>query len=183
MKRKKEITELLFDIKKEIPYFNKEELIEYTKYAIPNIYNILKNEETQEIKIKCDKKLIEKMLQNKTKYRISKYMDHLSVQYIDLFDYIKKDNEILIQIYVSIYFYDDARNNKGSKYNEDKYWNDGWIVTYRNKVKYTNYNCTNCGAIMEYNKTEDIFECKYCGNKSYNQFNTSWEIVDIEIEK
>ena len=36
---------------------------------------------------------------------------------------------------------------------------------------------------MEYNKTEDIFECKYCGNKSFNHFDTSWEIVDIEIEK
>lgn len=183
MKRKKELTELLFDIKKEIPYFNKEELLEYTKYAIPNIYNILKNEQTQEIKIKCDKKIIEKMLQNKTKYRISKYMDHISIQYVDLYDYIKKDNEMFMQIYISIYFYDNAQNNKGCKYIEDKYWNDGWIVTYKNTTKQENYNCTNCGAIMEYNKTEDIFECKYCGNKSYNQFNTSWEIVDIEIEK
>lgn len=183
MRRKKEITELLFEIKKEIPYFNKEELLEYTKYAIPNLYNILKNGNLQEIKIKCDKKLIEKIIQNKSKYRISKNMDQISIQYVDLFNYIKKNNEIFVQVYISIYFYDDAKNNNGSKDIWDKYWNDGWIITYKNTVNNRNYNCENCGAIMEYNKTEDIFECKYCGNKSFNHFDTSWEIVDIEIEK
>lgn len=181
MKRKREITEIILDIRSVIPGFNKEELLQYTKWAIPKLYNSLKNEE--ELEVKCKPELINKLNKESIKYRINKNMDHISVQYIELFDNIRKDNEMYIQVYLSIYFYDDVENNIGSNLVNDRYWNDIWIVTYKESINtgIKNSNCINCGAIMEYNQLKDTFECKYCGNIVNNNSDSKWEIVDIEL--
>lgn len=181
MKRKRELEEIILDIRNEIPGFNKEELIEYTECAIPALYNSLKNEE--KIKVKCNPKLVNKLNKEKAKYRINKNIDKISVQYIELFDSIKKDNEIYIQLYLSIYFCDNTRNNLNYDSVNDRYWNDIWIVTYKESAKRDkiNSNCSNCGAIMKYNQAKDIFKCEYCGNIIHNNYESNWEIDDIEI--
>jgi len=181
MKRRRELTEVILDIRNEIPGFNKEELLEYTEWAIPKLYNSLKNGE--DLEVKCKPELINKLDKEKTKYRINKSMDHINVQYVELFDSIKKDNEMYIQVYLSVYFYDNVENNIGNNSTNDKYWNDIWIVTYREGVKSDrrNSNCDNCGAIMEYNQVRDTFECEYCGNIIHNNSDSKWEIVDIEL--
>lgn len=96
---------------------------------------------------------------------------------------MKKDDEIYIQVYSSIYFYDDVGNNVENYSVSDKYWNDIWIVTFRESsgLNKKNSNCVNCGAIMEYNKVRDIFKCEYCGNIIQNKSDSKWEIVDIEL--
>lgn len=181
MKRRKELIEVILDIRNEIPGFDKEELLQYTEWAIPRLYNSLKSEE--ELEVKCNPELINKLHKERVKYRINKSMDHISIQYVELFDNIKKDNEMYIQVYLSIYFYDDVENNAGNNDINDKYWNDIWIVTYRetNKSGRQNSNCVNCGAVMEYNQVRDIFECEYCGNMIHNNSDSKWEIVDIEL--
>ena len=160
MKRRRELAEVIFDIRNEIPGFNKEDLV-----------------------VKCKSELINKLNKESAKYRINKDIDHISIQYVELFDSIKKDNEMYIQFYLSIYFYDDVDNNIGNYSMNDKYWNDIWIVTYRECVKSEGKksNCDNCGATMKYNQLRDTFECEYCGNVIHNNSNSKWEIVDIEL--
>ena len=106
----------------------------------------------------------------------------MNIQYTQLYDFIKKDNEIYIQVYASVYFYDNTNNNFYFDDAKDKYWNDIWIITYKETGDVgNNCNCTNCGAVMEYNKFKDLFECQYCGNVVDNRLNKNWEIVDIEL--
>lgn len=179
--KRREVTEVIFEIRNEIPGFNKEELLEYTEWAIQKLYNSLKNEE--EIEVKCKPELINKLNEEKVKYRINKSMDRISVQYVELFDNIKKNNEMYIQVYLSIYFYDDVDNNIENNSVNDKYWNDIWIVTFRESLKLNkkNSNCANCNAVMEYNQARNTFECEYCGNIIHNNSDSKWEIVDIEL--
>lgn len=182
MERKRDITEVLFEIKNGIPGFNKEELLEYIEWAIPKLYNSLANEIEPEVK--CTPELINKLRNQSSKYRITKDIDSISVQYSELFDNIKKDDETLIILYLSIYFYDKTENNVGNINNKnDRYWNDIWIVTCKknNTLNKNNSNCINCGAVMEYDKAKDVFECKYCGNIINNRNDSNWEIVDIEL--
>lgn len=179
--RKREIIEVLWEIKNEIPGFNKEELFEYTKWAIPKLYNSLKNKE--KIEIKCKPELIEKLNKEKDKYRINNNIDHISVQYVELYESIKGEDKIYVQVYLSIYFYDKVQNNLYDNSIKDKYWNDIWIATFIETVKSNrkNCNCVNCNAVMKYNKLKDIFECEYCGNVMDNKTDSKWEIVDIEL--
>lgn len=181
MKKRKEETEVFFEIKNDIPEFNREELLEYTKWGIPQLYIALKNK--REIKLK--KELINKLLKEKNKYRINDNIDHICIQYTQLFDYIKKHNETYIQVYASVYFFDNVENNiTYNLFENDKYWNDIWIITYKQKTesKLKKYNnCYNCGAIMKYDNIKKIVECEYCGNIVYDNLNINWEIEDIEI--
>ena len=181
MKRRKEVAEILWNLGREIPGFKSEDLLQYTEWAIPKLYNSLKNKERLEVK--CTSELINKLNEQSLKYRITENMDHISVQFVELFDNIKKDNEIYIQVYVSIYFYDKVKNNIDDESKNDKYWNDIWIVTYREGIesKRNNSNCANCGAIMKYNQMSNIFECEYCGNIIHDKFNSKREIIDIEL--
>lgn len=182
MKRRKEHKELVLDIKNAIPGFNEDEVLQYTKWAIPKLYNSLKNDE--KIEIRCNPELLNKLDKEKAKYRINKNMDHISVQFAELFDNFKKDDEMYLQIYLSIYFYDNVKNNDGNNSINDNYWNDIWIITYRESTKSDKINskCANCGAVMKYNQLRNIFECEYCGNIILNDDKLNWEIVDIELE-
>lgn len=181
MKKRKEETEIFFEIKKDVPEFDREELLEYTKWGIPQLYNALKNKQ----EIQCKEELKNKLLKEKNKFKINENMDHINIQYMKLFDYIKKDNEAYIQIYASVYFFDNVKNNKEYNFVEkNKYWNDIWIITYKQKKesKLKNSNkCNNCGAIMKYDNIKKIVECEYCGNIVYDNFYLNWEIEDIEL--
>lgn len=181
--KRREPVEVMLEIKNEMPWFDKEELLEYAKWSVQKLYNSLKNEE--KLVIKCKPELINKLNKQRDKYRINEDIDHISIQYVELFDNIKKENEIYIQVYLSIYFYDDVQNNVDKYIINDKYWNDIWIVTYKecSKLHRKDSNCVNCGAVMQYNQLRDILECKYCGNIINNKFDSKWEIVDIELEK
>ena len=180
MKQRREVTEICKELESEILGFNREELLKYTKWAIPKLYNSLKNNE--KLEIKCTPELINKIKKEKIKYRIDKRIDQINIQYVELYDDIKKDDGIYIQVYLSIFFYDNVKNNFGDNYTNDRYWNDIWIVTYKESVVKKNSNCANCGAIMQYNQLKDSFECKYCGNIIQNKSDSNWEIVEIELE-
>lgn len=181
MKKRKESTEVLWNIRKEIPGFNKIELLEYLEWAIPRLYHSLVNKTEPEVK--CAHELINKLYSRSLQYRITKDIDHVTVQYAELFDSAKKENEMYIQVYLSIYFYDKVENNINNKSTGDKYWNDIWIVTCKenNESVKESSNCVNCGAVMKYIPARDIFECEYCGNIIHRKTNLSWEIVDIEL--
>lgn len=178
--RKRELNEILLDIRNEIPDFNREELLDYTKWIVPRLYNSLKNQE--ELNIKCDSGLIDRLNEQKLRYRITKDMDRISIQYAEIYDNVKKDDQMHIQVYLSVYFFDDVKNNKDRDSISDKYWNDIWVVTYKKDIMHeiANSNCKNCGAIMKYNKRENLFQCEYCGNVIHKS-DSKWEMVDIEV--
>lgn len=170
--------EILFKIKSDFPDFNKEELLEYTKWSIIALYNNLKDENITNLNYKKD--LISKLIQDKHKFRITNNIDNISVQYTELFDYIKKDNKKYIKVYCSVYFYDNTGNNSSIKHSSNKYWNDIWIVTYIDSTKTDNSKCTNCGANIKYNQFTQVYECEYCGNTVYDTFVRNWELIDID---
>lgn len=66
MKRRREPTEIILDIRKEIPGFNKKELLDYTEWAIQKLYNSLKNGE--DLEVKCKPELINKLNKEKAIY-------------------------------------------------------------------------------------------------------------------
>ena len=182
---RRELAEILVDIRKEIPGFKKEELIEYTKWAIPKLYDELRdNVNLEQMKVKCNNQLIDKIIQEKVRYRISKNIDNISMQYIELYDTVKKDEDLLIKVYVSIYFYDNVSNNLEWQFAQDRHVNDIWVVTFKGKSseRFEDGNCDNCGAVMEYNETKSIYNCAYCGNVVTTQrLYRDWEIADIEV--
>lgn len=178
---KRESSEILHDIKVEIPEFEKDELLEYTKWAIPSLYESLRDNE--KIVLNCNNEVINKINSEKESYRVTKNIDKVTVQYADLFDYLNINSEKYIKVYISLYFYDDVNNNIDKDCEKDKYWNDTWIITYKingGKTK-DNCNCSNCGSVMKYNLQSNIFECEYCGNVIHINSNLKWEIVDIQV--
>ena len=56
---KRESSEILHDIKVEIPEFEKDELLEYTKWAIPSLYESLRDNE--KIVLNCNNEVINKI--------------------------------------------------------------------------------------------------------------------------
>jgi len=184
MKGKKDVTEIILEIKNKNPFFNREDFLDYTKSIIPILYNDLKNGNSVKTKNRCKEDIIYKLLQNKSKYRIITDMDHISIQYAELFDYLEENDEIYVKVYISVHFYDNVKNNKIDNRMVDGFWNDIWIITYKNLEKNYNINnlkCQNCGAIMKYSLIKKILECNYCGNELYYRPNMNWEIVDIEV--
>lgn len=183
MIQRRELTEILFEIQSEMPYFSREKLLEYLKWAVPKLYDSLKNSQTS--KIKCSLSLLDKINKEKNKYRIDSNIDFIKIHYAEIYNYIKDMNDNYIQVYLSVYFYDDVKNNTNLNYENDKYWNDIWIVTLKEdsiNKKTNNSNCINCGAPMKYNQIRDVFECEYCRNIVYNTANANWEIIDIDVE-
>lgn len=186
MRGKKDVTEIILDIKNKNPFFEREEILDYTKFTIPILYNDLKKGNIEKIKIRCKEEVIYKILQKRTRYRITKDMDHISIQYAELFDYIEENGEMYVKVYLSIHFFDNVKNNTTGDKMVDGYWNDIWIITYKNLEKNYDINackCENCGAMMKYSLIKKILECKYCGNKLYYRPNMNWEIVDIEVKE
>ena len=139
---KERANEILLKIKNDFPGFNKDEILEFTKESVLNLYNELKNENFKDLNY--EKNLIDKIIKEKNKFRISKDIDHISVQYVELFDYIKQENKNYIKIYCSIYFYDNTENNLYGNHTNNTYWNDIWIITLTNgKPEYRNC-CSKC---------------------------------------
>lgn len=163
---------------------NVKELLNYTEWAIETLYDDLKNDRQYKNKIKCQNQVIEKMLNNKKKYRMTDDIDRMNIQYVGLKSSSEKGEEKYIQIKLSVYFYDNTKNNNIYEEIPHKYWNDIWIVTYKNinSENRENSNCENCGATMKYNIKNKIYKCEYCGN-IYVGENINWEICDIEVKK
>lgn len=176
--------EIWFKIKNDMPKLNRQTLYDYTKFAVYSIYSSLAKDE--EVKINCSKELIEKLKDNKKSYRISSNIDEVNIQFIDLYDYVSTEKEKFIKVYISVYFYDNRENNTIIS-QDQKYWNDIWIVTYRgngNIEKKTITRCQNCGAVMNYNKNTNIYKCEYCNNTiRYDSAEEALEISDIEVKE
>ena len=187
MDNKMKAFKMLIDIKKQIPNFEREELLEYTKMVIPVLYEEIKAADDKEnITIKCNEEIIDKLIKNKDIYRINNKMDRVNVQYAELYDYMKKEKEIYLIVYASVYFYDDVDNNMNNVLGRDRHWNEIWIITYRDKQLSENRegNCKNCGAPMQYDELKKVFKCDYCGNVvKAKKWVRDWEIVDIEVKK
>lgn len=139
---KERANEILLKIKNDFPGFNKDEILEFTKESVLNLYNELKNENTKNLNY--EKNLIDKLIKEKNKFRISKNIDHISVQYVELFDYIKQENKNYIKIYCSIYFYDNTENNLYGNRTNNRYWNDIWIITFTNGKQENKNSCSKC---------------------------------------
>lgn len=172
---------ILMRMKTEIPNFDDEELLEYTKIIIQNLHSFFCNGKLEKLNRYCSDALINKVLQNKEKYRITKNMDNVRVGYARLYGYVNKENKYYIKVYSSVFFYDDVDNNYENEDNYDKYWNDIWVVTYEGIGAKDNLNkCPTCGASMEYNLSKHMFTCNYCRNSLYySQIN--WKLVDIDV--
>ena len=174
-----EKNKLLAEIWAEMPNFDEDQLLEYTKIVIPNIHKFLSQENLSKASKYCSQKLIEKILSNKNTYRISKNMDNVVVQYARLDGYSTINNKLYIKMYTSVFFYDDVDNNINNEEGFDKYWNDIWIITYElNDNPKAISTCSSCGATMEYNRYKHLFTCNYCKN-SVHYSQTNWEMVDI----
>ena len=172
--------DLLLKIKRDMPNFDREEILEFTKIIIPNIHYFFSNGKEDKLNKYCTDNVIRKVLENKQAYRISKDIDNVRVGYERLEDYKNENNKMYIKVYSSVFFYDEASNNENNWTSCDKYWNDIWVVTYEDKFEKEIINkCPNCGAFMEYNKSKHMFTCNYCKNDLYySQIN--WRIVDID---
>ena len=183
MEKRRESNEILKDIKVYNPWFKKEDMLEFVKWDITNLYNLIKNSSEG---INCREEVLEKIIKDKKRFRITNDIDHISVQYVELYDYIRKDNKDYIKIYVSAYFYDNVDNNIIMDLMNDKYFNDIWIVTYMNNQVEINEDCkcNACGATMKHDNRQNILKCEYCGNTEYfTRDNGNWELVDIEVRK
>ena len=175
--------ESILRIKEEIPNFNEQELLEYTKIVIPNIHTFASHEKWDRVKRYCSDELIGKIQNNKEVYRISNNMDIVRVGYARVEGFSIEESKLLLKVYSSVFFYDDVDNNDDNDGNFDKYWNDIWVVTYEGKENIANMNkCQNCGASMDYNTSKHMFTCNYCRNSLYySQIN--WKIVDVNVNK
>ena len=112
--------------------FNEKDFLEFVKNDINFIYTYLKNsiindndfnydendanisEEAAKqyediLKKKYDDEILIRLLANKKKYRLLKRIDSLSIQHVRIYSYDQATDEIKIGL--SMYFYDDLRNN------------------------------------------------------------------------
>lgn len=177
----KEREDLFLQIKRDFPNFEEQELLEFSRIIIPNIHFFFSHERNEKLSKYCSKQLIQKVLQDRVKYRITRDIDNTRVGYARIQEYIKENNKCYIKVYTSVFFYDEAANNIENSDSYDKYWNDIWTITYKgNFDKEITNKCPTCGASMEYNHSKHMFTCNYCRNSLYySQIN--WQIVDIEV--
>ncbi|MBE5820050.1 MAG: hypothetical protein E7310_04495 [Clostridiales bacterium] len=179
--------DILEKIKQQNFQFDMDDFLEYVKFSINRIYNNIYHNKIEPLYEISSKQFISTMLSNKSTYRISRNIDNFQIQFAKIHDYIEKDNEEFIKVYLSIFFYDKIINNYD--YNEDNgdsFWNDIWIVTLKKELPKTSSNnifvCDNCGANMTLNDL--ILTCNYCNNKKmFSKYNAQWKIVDIVVQK
>ena len=184
---------LILEIKKSIKDFNEAELLDYTKYAIQNLHYFFCNDRFDKIKKYCSKDVIEKIINQKDKFRITNNIDRVNIQYMRISDTYTKDDICYIKLYVSIIFFDDVSNNPdfdeleatGTDYiDPNYYWNDIWEITFKENLHQglvPQIKCPNCGASMDYNKDTKTLTCNYCRNHMLvTQIN--WKIVDIDVK-
>ena len=177
--------DIVYDIKNNFKYFSKEELLGFVKWSIVKIHEDLKDGDIDKVNSICSKKLERKLENDREKYRLTNDIDRITIQFIDIYDCIKKDGIAYIKVYVSIYFYDNTLNNEVNNTGNDKYFDDIWLVTLkedRNPDKQKTNKCDNCGSILHFDYEKEIFECKYCGNTVYDIPKANWIIDDIEIK-
>ena len=176
---------LIEKIKADVPGFDEEELLEFARFAIPNVHLLFSQEKSDILKKYCSDDLIKKVLENKKDYRISSDNDITRVGYSRLQDYKNENNEIYVKVYNSVFFYDRVSNNQviDEMANFDKYWNDIWVVTFQgNFGRDIMTKCPFCGAKMEYNSSKHMFTCENCRDSLYYS-HINWKIVDIEVNK
>ena len=170
-------------ITKNMPSFNEDDLLDYTKLRIPLIYNYFNCEDKSKLNKYCSSELITKVLSNKEQYRISNDIDNIRVGFASLKDYTEKDDIPYIKVFTSIFFFDDVSNNKNNIDGYDKYWNDNWTITFEKNTENQIINkCPNCGALMDFNNSKHMFTCEYCRNSIYYS-RIDWKIVDITVNE
>lgn len=182
---RRESGEVLLEIKRDYPRFDKESFIEGAKTDIRNLYYALCNDETDMKKINVTKELKDRIMSDKEAYRINKDFDTITIQYIDLCNYVVEKNKNIIKVYASMTFYDDIDNNEIQKVDDsDKFFNDAWIVSYENCDENIDLKCDNCGATMEKDEENNLLKCNYCRTSEYYNFKISnWKIRNIEVFK
>lgn len=174
---------LSLKVTKNMPSIDEEELLEYTKFVIPQIHNYFNCENREKLNKYCSNELIEKVLREKETYRISSDIDNIRVGFASLKDYTEKDDIPYVKVYTSIFFFDDVSNNKNAIDGYDKYWNDNWTITFEKVTDNQIINkCPNCGGFMEFNDTKHMFTCEYCRNSIYYS-KIDWKIVDIKVNE
>ena len=179
----RETQEVFFSIKRDIPQFDEKEFLDNVKWSVQNLHYYLRKNEYNKVKTICSEKVIEKLMEQKQKFKISDNIDNVSVQYTKLLDYLEEEQ--YIKVYVSIYFYDNAGNNADYKEDKHKFWNDIWIVTYKKNgvEEYKSHKCDNCGASMIYSENQNMLKCSYCGNEKYfTKDSQQWTIINIEVQ-
>lgn len=185
MEKVKESQELWFLAKKSNPELNEEEFVEYAKFDIMNLHELLRNDGKEISKINCLGNVVNELLKNKTKYRLNPNIDHLSIHYAQIMDYIEQDRKY-IKMYMSLFFYDNVKNNENyTGIKNDKFWNDIWIVTFKKKNAldgHEDFSCNKCGANMNFIPKENLLKCDYCGYTKYFNFNRNWVISKIEVK-
>ena len=177
--------DLLQEIKADFPGFDKEEILDYTKFVIPNMHFFLKQGKNEQLKKYCTEEILNKILNNKEIFRISPDIDTARVGYARIQGYKNENEEIYIKVYTSIFFYDDIENNEiiDEKYNFDKYWNDIWEITFEgNFGKDIITTCPFCKSQMKYNHSKHMYTCENCKDSLYYS-QIKWKIADIEVNK
>ena len=174
----------LVDIKREFPDFNEQELLNYVNNVIPNIHYFLSNDKIDRAQKYCRKELVQKILEQKEKYHITKDLDNINIQYVKINGFQLNDNRIYLKLYASVYFYDEAANNLDSNDFTDKFWNDIWILTVTPNTNIgviESAKCPKCGATMVYDYHHQ-YHCEYCRNNLYIT-NVDYIITDIEVQE
>ncbi len=174
---------ILGEIRMTNPDFSKDAFIENSKSDLINLYKYACNGNLKDIELSYSKQLIKKVTENPDLYRISKNFDVMNILYINLNDY-KENTAKYIQLYVSVYFFDDVDNNIIKNDDIDKFWNDIWLVTYKREDNDEILKCSNCGATMEKDEENNLLKCEYCRTEKYFNFGTQdWILDDVEVVK
>ncbi|MBQ6992145.1 MAG: hypothetical protein IJN50_04460 [Clostridia bacterium] len=175
--------ESFFDIIRKIKEqnfkFDTNEFLEYVRFSIIKIYNGIYNNKIDSLYDVCSKELINTMTKNKDTFRLSKNIDNFQIQFSNIHDYVEKNNEEFIKVYLSIFCYDKTLHDG------DYFWNDIWIVTLKKEISKNSSNifeCDKCGATMTLK--DSILSCNYCNNKKMlSNYYSQWKIVDIVVQK
>ena len=199
-----EYIDILNNISKFHFNFNEKDFLEFAKYDINFIYTYLKNsiiddndfnydenddnisEEAAKqyediLKKKYDDEILIRLLANKKKYRLLKRIDSLSIQHVRIYSYDQANDEIKIAL--SMYFYDDLRNNNEFyDMGKDMFWNDTWLATYEYKKinDISKLSCHNCGAPLTNFITTNILKCDFCNTIKIIASN-SWKLKNIDV--
>ena len=174
---------LSLKITKNMPAFNENDILDYTKLIIPQIHHYFNCENKEKLMKYCSNETITKVLNNKEVYRITNDIDNVRVGYANLKDYEEKDDKPYIKVYTSVFFYDDVSNNKDAIDGYDKYWNDNWTIIFEKNMNNNIINkCPNCGSSMKFNESKHMFTCEYCRNSLYYS-RIDWKIVDIIVNE
>ncbi len=163
--------------------YSKAELAEFAKEAVKRLYFDFRDSGENISQVKCTKELIEKMIEHKPYFRLNKNIDTISIPYAEAKRTLNTDIGTLVEVKLSIMFYDNSRNNEEVVSEEDRYWNDSWYIYLKPDISKNDCTCAKCGANMKFDEAKDILECDYCGNKVLNAAMNQWRFIDIKVER